>query len=48
MANVQFFYSVLVGLIAMTLVSGAMARVTAMRTHADGWPAPAVASGWER
>ncbi len=48
MANVHFFHSVLISLIAMTLVSGAMAGVMAMRTHADGWPAPAVVSGWER
>jgi hypothetical protein len=48
MANVQFFHSVLIGLIAMTLFSGAMTGVLVMRTHAVGWDAPAVISGWER
>jgi hypothetical protein len=48
MANVQFFHFVLIGLIAMTLVSGAMTGVMAMRTHAGGWDAPAVISGEAR
>ena len=48
MANVQFFHFVLIGLVAMTLVSGAMTGVMAMRTHAGGWDAPVVISGEAR
>ena len=47
MANVQFFHSVLFCLIAMTLVSGAITGVLALRT-ADGWNSSAVMSGGER
>ena len=37
MAYVQFFHSILIGLIAATLASGAMAGALAMRTYAvDG------------
>ena len=34
MANVQFFHSIHIGLIAVTLASGAMAGALAMRTNA--------------
>jgi len=37
MADVKFFQPILIGLIAMTLASGAMAGAMAMRTYAaDG------------
>jgi hypothetical protein len=52
MANVQFFHSILIGLVAVTLASGAMAGALAMQTYAAGGVHDVshqlTISGWER